>query len=67
LRRHLGERGRATAERQYSWNVIGRNMIEVYHATSAAGPGSVASAGAAPVPMHRGRFEESEKRASLSC
>ena len=30
LRRHLGERGRATAERLYSWDVIGRDMIDTY-------------------------------------
>ena len=34
LRRRLGARGRATAERLYSWDVIGRNMIDVYHATA---------------------------------
>jgi glycosyltransferase involved in cell wall biosynthesis len=41
LRRRLGQRGRATAERIYSWDVIGRNMIEVYHAASGAAAGDV--------------------------
>jgi glycosyltransferase involved in cell wall biosynthesis len=30
LRRRLGERGRATAERLYSWNVIGTQMNDAY-------------------------------------
>jgi len=30
LRRRLGAGGRATAERHYSWNVIGRELIETY-------------------------------------
>ena len=30
LRRRLGERGRATAERLYSWEAIGRSMRETY-------------------------------------
>lgn len=30
LRRRLGAGGRATAERLYSWDVIGRSMIETY-------------------------------------
>ena len=30
LRRRLGERGRATTERLYSWDVIGQDMIETY-------------------------------------
>jgi glycosyltransferase involved in cell wall biosynthesis len=30
LRRHLGERGRATAERFYSWEVIGADLNETY-------------------------------------
>ena len=41
LRRRLGERGRATAERTYSWDVIGRHMIDVYHATCAGAAGDV--------------------------
>jgi len=30
VRRRLGERGRATTERLYSWDVIGQDMIETY-------------------------------------
>lgn len=30
LRRRLGERGRATVERSYSWEVIGRAMVDTY-------------------------------------
>ena len=30
LGRRLGERGRDTAERIYSWDVIGRRMIDTY-------------------------------------
>src|SRR5204863_2023116 len=30
LARKLGERGRATAERLYSWDVIGEELIETY-------------------------------------
>jgi glycosyltransferase involved in cell wall biosynthesis len=30
LGRRLGERGRATAERLYSWDVIGRDLVETY-------------------------------------
>jgi len=30
LRRRLGERGRLTAERRYSWDVIGEAMLETY-------------------------------------
>ena len=28
--RRLGERGRATAQRHYSWDVIGRELVETY-------------------------------------
>jgi glycosyltransferase involved in cell wall biosynthesis len=34
LARRLGERGRATAERVYAWEVIGRQMIEAYRTVS---------------------------------
>ena len=30
LARRLGESGRATVERLYSWDVIGQHMIEAY-------------------------------------
>jgi glycosyltransferase involved in cell wall biosynthesis len=30
LRRHLGRQGRATVERLYGWDAIGRRMIDVY-------------------------------------
>ena len=30
LRRRLGERGRATVERLYCWNVVGRQMVDSY-------------------------------------
>jgi glycosyltransferase involved in cell wall biosynthesis len=30
LRRRLGERGRATVEQIYSWDVIGREMLDAY-------------------------------------
>ena len=30
LRERLGRAGRATVERQYSWELIGRNMVELY-------------------------------------
>jgi glycosyltransferase involved in cell wall biosynthesis len=36
LRRRLGAAGRATAERFYSWDVIGRDMVEAYLAMAAA-------------------------------
>ena len=38
LRRRLGERGRATAERIYSWDVIGRDMIDTYLSLVNIGP-----------------------------
>jgi glycosyltransferase involved in cell wall biosynthesis len=36
LRRRLGEGGRATAERLYSWDVIGQHMIETYLSVATA-------------------------------
>jgi len=38
LRRSLGERGRATVERDYSWEVVGRSMIDTYLRIAHAGP-----------------------------
>jgi glycosyltransferase involved in cell wall biosynthesis len=37
LRRRLGEAGRATAERLYSWEVVGRRMIDAYHRVAGHG------------------------------
>jgi glycosyltransferase involved in cell wall biosynthesis len=37
MRRRLGERGRDTAERLYSWDVIGREMIDTYLTVARAG------------------------------
>jgi glycosyltransferase involved in cell wall biosynthesis len=45
LRRRLGERGRATAERLYSWDVIGHDMIETYLRVAKVGSESLATAG----------------------
>jgi glycosyltransferase involved in cell wall biosynthesis len=37
LRERLGQRGRATTERQYSWDAIGPSMIDTYLAVAARG------------------------------
>jgi glycosyltransferase involved in cell wall biosynthesis len=55
LRRRLGERGRATAERCYSWEAIGRPMRETYL--------SVAR-GAARTPAWSGRTVDAQPRYS---
>ena len=47
LRRHLGERGRATALQLYDWNVIGRAMNDTYLAI-ASNPGAVRTVNARP-------------------
>jgi polysaccharide biosynthesis protein PslH len=39
LRRRLGERGRATAQRLYSWDVIGDQMIDAYLPLASAAAG----------------------------
>jgi glycosyltransferase involved in cell wall biosynthesis len=44
LRRRLGERGRATAERLYSWEAIGRSMREMYLTVANDGARDSASA-----------------------
>ena len=36
LRRALGESGRATAQRLYSWDVVGRRMVDAYQAVMTA-------------------------------
>jgi glycosyltransferase involved in cell wall biosynthesis len=48
LRRRLGEGGRATAERLYSWEVIGRSMTDTYQSVIAEHHASAASAAATP-------------------
>jgi glycosyltransferase involved in cell wall biosynthesis len=45
LRRQLGECGRSTAERIYSWDVIGRDMIDTYLTVANAKPRNYVSAG----------------------
>lgn len=47
LRRRLGERGRATVERRYGWDVLGREMVDAYRAVAGAPPaqGAAAEAG----------------------
>jgi glycosyltransferase involved in cell wall biosynthesis len=50
LRRRLGERGRATAERLYGWDVVGRDMINTYFAVADAAVSTFASAIAAAGP-----------------
>ena len=42
LRRRLGSAGRATVERVYDWNVIGRDLIETYLTIANAGVRDVA-------------------------
>lgn len=42
LRRRLGERGRATAERLYGWEAIGQKMIETYLTVANGGAGDSA-------------------------
>jgi glycosyltransferase involved in cell wall biosynthesis len=42
LRRRLGERGRVTAERLYSWDTIGRAMRETYLTVARNGAGQPA-------------------------
>jgi glycosyltransferase involved in cell wall biosynthesis len=44
LRRRLADAGRATAERFYSWEVIGRAMIDAYLGARHAGTSGAASA-----------------------
>jgi glycosyltransferase involved in cell wall biosynthesis len=39
LGRRLGQSGRVTVERQYSWDVIGRDLIDTYLAIANAGAG----------------------------
>jgi glycosyltransferase involved in cell wall biosynthesis len=51
LGRRLGERGRATAEQHYSWDVIGRELVETYlnvarvESRSSAAPIALAGSG----------------------
>jgi glycosyltransferase involved in cell wall biosynthesis len=47
LRRRLGDGGRATAERLYSWDVIGQDMIETYLSVATAPSRELAIAGGA--------------------
>ncbi|MNC94980.1 hypothetical protein D3C83_119800 [compost metagenome] len=51
LARRLGEAGRATAERHYSWDVIGRGLIDTYlnviHGNSRGATFGAAGAGSA--------------------
>jgi glycosyltransferase involved in cell wall biosynthesis len=42
LAQRLGERGRVTAERLYSWDVIGRDMIDTYLAVANIGISNLA-------------------------
>jgi glycosyltransferase involved in cell wall biosynthesis len=49
LRQRLGQRGRETAKRLYSWEVIGRNLIDTY-LRLADGRRSAPAAFSAPVP-----------------
>jgi glycosyltransferase involved in cell wall biosynthesis len=51
LRRRLGERGRATAEQLYSWDLIGEQMIRIY--LSAANRGSCDGPAVVATPQHR--------------
>ncbi len=44
LRRRLGEAGRATVERLYSWDSVGRDLIETYRSIANAGSRDVPSA-----------------------
>jgi polysaccharide biosynthesis protein PslH len=60
LRRRLGEQGRATAERLYSWRVIGQEMIETYLAvaggrSAAVPPVTADSAARATLRLHSRR------------
>jgi glycosyltransferase involved in cell wall biosynthesis len=55
LRRRLGEHGRATAERLYGWDVIGRDMIETYLAVANVGISDRARAVAAATETGCGR------------
>jgi polysaccharide biosynthesis protein PslH len=48
LRRKLGEHGRAVAERLYSWDVIGQEMIRTYLTVANVRSGDYASALATP-------------------
>lgn len=48
LGRRLGERGRETAERLYSWDVIGREMIDTYLTVANARSGVTAFASTRP-------------------
>lgn len=50
LRSRLGRRGRQTAERLYSWDVIGREMIHTYLTLANARSGNVASPAATTGP-----------------
>lgn len=54
LRRRLGERARAAAERLYSWDVIGHELNETYLRLAAPGSPSLVSAGAAGTPGRYG-------------
>jgi glycosyltransferase involved in cell wall biosynthesis len=48
LRRRLGEHGRAVAERLYSWDVIGQEMIRTYLTVANVRSGDCPSALATP-------------------
>ena len=50
LRRRLGERARATAERLYSWDVIGHELNETYLRLAAPRSPGLVSVGAADTP-----------------
>jgi len=53
LRHRLGERGRATVERLYSWDVIGRDMIDTYLSVANIGISHLASTVAAEASCGR--------------
>lgn len=53
LRRRLGQGGRATVERLYSWDVIGKGLIETYRGVAGSRHGDLASAFATTEPGAR--------------
>jgi glycosyltransferase involved in cell wall biosynthesis len=54
--RTLGQRGRATAERLYGWDVIGRQMISAYLALSGLNPQPLSAGLERPRMQRRHRY-----------
>jgi glycosyltransferase involved in cell wall biosynthesis len=54
LRQRLGECGRETVERQYSWDIVGRGLIETYRTIANGGTRDMRPVGADIGYLHAG-------------